>query len=177
MTSQLGCNENLRQWDQVKPEQTGYSRQPAMHKLPLIADAVFFMCHRHSKLNAVSIHWFPIFRPKISPFLFVTKIAMNVILWFLKKEKLNFCFSGVTRKFAPCFLERTVIGKMCFPNNHVEICFLNWRPVFYVCLNKTGFIEHSELNMVILIYQLLIFVIFHHWKQISPNGSMNCHRW
>jgi len=28
---------------------------------------------------------------------------------------------------------------------------------FYVCLNKTGFIEHSELNMVILIYQLLIF--------------------
>lgn len=31
---------------------------------------------------------------------------------------------------------------------------------FYVCLNKTGFIEHSELNMVILIYQLLILVIF-----------------
>lgn len=46
---------------------------------------------------------------------------------------------------------------------------------FYVCLNKTGFIEHSELNMVILIYQLLIFVIFHHWKQITPNGFTNCH--
>lgn len=38
---------------------------------------------------------------------------------------------------------------------------------FYVCLNKTGFIEQIELNMVILIYQLLIFVIFHHWKQIT----------
>jgi len=31
---------------------------------------------------------------------------------------------------------------------------------FYVCLNKTGFIEHSELNMVILIYQPLILTIF-----------------
>ena len=31
---------------------------------------------------------------------------------------------------------------------------------FYVCLNKTGFIEQIELNMVILIYQLLILVIF-----------------
>ena len=46
---------------------------------------------------------------------------------------------------------------------------------FYVCLNKTGFIEQIELNMVILIYQLLIFVIFHHWKQITPNGFTNCH--
>ena len=158
-----------------KPEETGYSRQPVMYKLPLIHKVVFLCIPSLIVLNAVPIHWFPISWPKNLPSPVVTKIAMNVILWFLKKEKLNFCFSGVTRKFAPCLSERTVIGKMCFPNNHVEICFFNLRPVFMFAWTKQALLNIVNWTWWYWFISFLFLVIFHHRKQIDPNGFTNCH--
>ena len=70
----------------IKPEQTGHSWQSAMYNLPLINNAVFLCISGIIVLNAVPIHWFPFFWPKNLSRFVVTKIAFNVILWFLKKQ-------------------------------------------------------------------------------------------
>lgn len=93
----------------------------------MINNAVFLCISGLIVLNAVPIHWFPISWPKNLPSPVVTKIAINVILWFLKKAKLNRRFLHLIRKLALKFSKKSGIRKTRLQSNDVEICFLNWR--------------------------------------------------
>ena len=128
----------------LKPEQTGHSWQSIMYKLPLINTAAFlsilfmYLALRIAKRCSHSL--ISNILTRNLPSSVVTKIAINVILWFLKKAKLNRRFSSLIGKLAFKFLKRPVIRKACFQSNDVEICFLKLAIDCNVCLFKTGFI-------------------------------------
>ena len=85
------------------------------------------------------------FWPKNLSRFVVTKIAFNVILWFLKKVKFNCRFSSLIRKLESGG-KSTIIRKMRLPSNDVEICFLNWWSAFmFVWTN--GLIEYENIDL------------------------------